>query len=238
MEQYRRTRNYLVLPLSCALAIVALIYGCTFPSANTPIPATQPSSEGTEDASPSTPSILEPPPSSATPTLPPPDQEQTVVDLANETGIGGSVQQKLAQVFTVNQDGYISHLALPLNCQPTAWLLIRIEDVSSGAPGGGVLGSQVVLGSELVRYQSGLYTSFPIIAFENPLPVSAGTSYAFTLETIAGDCSLHWGQPGDTYPGGRAYFQASDNPPGWWAITDPERDLAFQIFISDNPGNE
>jgi hypothetical protein len=233
MAYSSRNRSHLAVPLSIALAIAALVYGCSFPTTIPPTSETEVSTEVTEHVTSDTPSVSEPVPSTATPTLPPPNQEQTVIDRADETVVGGSPYQRLAQVFTVTQSGYLTHLALPINCQPTAWLTIRIEAASGGAPGGGVLGTQVVLGSELPFYQSGMYTSFTIIAFEDPPPVSAGELYAFTLETSGGDCGLHYGLPGDTYHGGSAFFEIADNPPGWREISNPERDLAFQIFISD-----
>lgn len=225
--------NPFMIRLSCALAFAAMVCGCTFPSTTTQPPVV------TEAMSANTPSVSHPPgssipPSTATPTLPPPNQEQRTIDRGIETVIGGEPNQRLAQVFTVTQSGYITHLALPINCQPTTWLTVRIEAASGSVPGGGVLGTQVVSGSELPFYQSGMYTSFIAIAFEDPPQVNTGELYAFTLETVAGDCDLHWGPEGDTYPGGAAYFELAENPPGWSEIIDPVRDLAFQIYISDS----
>jgi hypothetical protein len=120
-----------------------------------------------------------------------------------------------------------------LDCQPTASLSVRIEDASGGAPGGQVLGSQVVPGTELSSYQDGIPGHFSMIVFSQPPAVSAGASYAFVLETSGGDCGLQWGPPGDTYPDGSLFFEASGNPPGWLPVDNPVHDLAFQIYISD-----
>lgn len=224
MPYFRRSRNHLVIQPTIALAIAVLVYGCT-PTTTTPITSNTPS--GSE----SSPSSA--PPSTVTPTLQPPNQEQTAILRANQTVIGGSVQQKLAQVFTVTLSGHISHIALPLDCQSAAMLTIRIETASSGGPGGQVLASQVVPGTELSSLRNGTTGNFTIIAFTDPPPVSSGALYAFTLETYGGDCGFYWGPPGDTYPAGHAYFEALGNPPGWSELDDPERDLAFQIFIID-----
>jgi len=214
------------------------------PSAATPRPsstssASQLRSDATEAASASTPTISDSIPTSipsspASPGLQTADQEQIAIDMTNQTVVGGSVQQRFAQVFTVTQSGYITAVGLPMNCQPAARLLIRIEVASGGVPGGEVLASQEFLDSALPSYLVGTSIGFPMLEFSDPPPVSAGALYAFILETEDGDCNLHWGPQGDSYPGGAAYFEVSDNPPGWREILNPVRDLAFQIFISDS----
>lgn len=234
-----RTRNHTAIPLSLAFSIAALVCSCSFPSLGSSTPTTDVNSETPAAAPDNTPSVSTPDLSGSSsttmpPTLPPADQEQLTVDRADETALGGSVDQKFAQVFTVSQSGYISHIALPLNCQSTAWITLRIVDASGGVPGGAVLATQVVSGSELTLFRDGSITSFSVIALEGAPSVSAGAMYAFTLETYAGDCNLLWGPPGDTYSDGRAFFEVSDNPPGWREISNPERDLAFQIYISSS----
>jgi hypothetical protein len=231
-----RPRNNAAIPLFIAFSMGAFIYSCSFPTLASSTPDSVSNPEAEAAAPNSTPSFSAPLPSESPLTLPPPNQEQRTIDQGNETVVGGSPYQRLAQTFTVTQSGYLTYVALPINCQPTTWLTIRIESASGGAPTGGVIGTQVISGSDLPSYQRGLYTSFIPIAFEAPPPVSEGELYAFTLETYAGDCDLQWSPPGDTYPGGSAYFELSENPPGWREIIDPVRDLAFQIFISEvNP---
>lgn len=217
-----------------ALTIAASVTGCSFPAAAPAISETIPSTDAHDSTSSDTPIVPEPLPHSATPTQQPPDQEQTDVYRANQTVIGGSPQQKLAQVFVVSRSGYITHIALPLNCQPGAWLVIRIVAATGGVPGDEILASQVVSGSDLTSYGSRTSTEFSYIAFEGPPAVSEGETYAFTLEAIAGDCGLHWGPPGDSYSGGSAFFEVEDNPPGWTQLVDPIQDLAFKIYVADS----
>lgn len=79
---------------------------------------------------------------------------------------------------------------------------------------------------------------YNLVVFRPAAVVGEGIPYAFTLETEEGDCDVWWGPPGDSYPGGKAYFHETGNPPGWLAMSVPERDLAFQIFVADHVMDE
>lgn len=158
------------------------------------------------------------------------EAEQVNLDVAaGWTAVGASVQQQLAQSFEVARPGYISHVMLPMNCHPKADLRVTLEKTTGGKPDGTVLAYQ-----ELPGY---LFDTLPtpahgmrMIEISKPPLVGAGI-YAVTLRVKGkADCIVLPGPPGDPYPGGKAWFIALGNPPGWFELHD-DRDLAFQIFL-------
>jgi hypothetical protein len=175
-----------------------------------------------------------------TPTTLPPDQQQMTVDEASHGGLGGNVSQRLAQSFTISRNGFLTHLGLPMSCQPSAQVTIRIEDAPGGRPNGVVLAMEVVSGRMFISPvpQGGAGLHYNLVVFRPSPAVGQGIFYAFTLETEDGDCDVWWGPPGDPYPGGVAYFQETGNPPGWLELFAPQRDLAFQIFVADHVMDE
>ncbi|HRN62971.1 MAG TPA: hypothetical protein PLF73_10970, partial [Luteimonas sp.] len=146
--------------------------------------------------------------------------------------LGGSSAQRLAQVFAIARPGYLSHVMVPMSCQPDADVRVTIEKTTSGAPNGAMLAYEELRGRP--------YTSGPtpavgmrMIEFTRP-PLLGPGEYAVTL-AVKGkyDCGVYAGPHGDTYPGGAAYFIARPNPPVWIELFDAggTRDLAFQIYL-------
>ena len=166
---------------------------------------------------------------------PPPELEAEQVNIDAAGGwlaLGGSVQQQLAQSFEVVQAGHVSHLMLPMNCQPKADVRVTLEKTTGGMPNGSVLAYE-----ELPGY---LFDSVPtpalgmrMIEFSAPPLVGPGT-YAVTLRVKGKyDCGVVAGPHGDPYPAARAWFIALGNPPGWIELFDAAgtRDLAFQVYL-------
>ncbi len=163
------------------------------------------------------------------------NQEQVNIDTSFNTTVGGVPHQRWAQVFTPIRGGFLSHLALPMGCQPIATVHITIEETTGGMPNGTVLESLAVPGT--------IFTAFPtptvgmrLVEFNRPVRVESGTSYAFTLDTTGGDCVLWIGTSGDTYSGGAGFFESASNPPGWLPIGLPAGDMAFQVYTVDRWG--
>lgn len=163
---------------------------------------------------------------------PPPEMatEQVNQDTSMVLALGGSVDQRLAQAFVLVEKGYVSHLMLPMSCQPKAVVHVTIEKTTLGVPNGSVLAYEKVPGY--------LFTSHPtpavgmrMVEFTSPAFLGPGT-YAFTLTAKGGDCGVYVGPNGDTYAGGKGYFIAADNPPGWIELFDIGgiRDMAFQVY--------
>lgn len=159
-------------------------------------------------------------------------QEQVNLDTSQTFALGGSSDQKLAQTFNLTRSGFISHLTFAMNCQPVATVRIRIEETTAGVPNGSVVESLDVPGTVFTSLPTPA-VGFRLVEFPHPVRVSSGIDYAITLEAIGGDCGMYVGPAGSSYPGGRAYFDARPNPPGWIEFFGDDgafRDLAFQVF--------
>lgn len=158
------------------------------------------------------------------------DQEQVNVDTGITMALGGSDEQKLAQVFTANATGSLTHVTVPIMCEPSAVLRVGIETVRSGSPNGNVLAQEVLSGALFPSIVASPGVGFRIVQFPNPAYVSAGGRYAIVLEAFKSTCAVYRGPIGDTYLGGVAYFDARPNNPGWIPML-PAADLAFQTFV-------
>src|SRR5690606_13942522 len=47
--------------------------------------------------------------------------------------LGGSAEQQLAQAFELTRAGYVSHVMVPMSCQPKADVRVTIEKTTAGA---------------------------------------------------------------------------------------------------------
>ena len=154
--------------------------------------------------------------------------EQILMDANSNTGVGGQTGQRFAQVFELHDTGAVSHLMLPLGCQPQAVVRITLEATTQGVPSGTVLASKDVPGYVMDAYPTapGL-VGMRMIEFPRA-PVLVPGVYAFTVSTKGKyGCVIWYGPAGNSYHYGDAYFIANYNPPGW---TPLGRDLAFQVF--------
>jgi hypothetical protein len=159
------------------------------------------------------------------------EAEQVNVDTVGSLALGGSVDQRLAQAFTLNRAGVLSHVMLPLSCQPKAIVYATIEKTSAGVPNGSVLAYEKVPGYVFTSILTPA-PGFRMIEFTEPVKLGPG-QYAFTLTAKGGDCGIYAGPNGSTYPGGKGYFIANGNPPGWIELFDAGgvRDMAFQVYL-------
>src|SRR5690606_15660114 len=55
--------------------------------------------------------------------------EQPGINASSTLALGGASSQQLAQTFTLSTTGYLSHVMVPVTCQPTAGVLVTIEKV-------------------------------------------------------------------------------------------------------------
>lgn len=159
------------------------------------------------------------------------EAEQVNVDSSMLLSLGGIPRQWLAQSFTLLRSGELSHLTLPLSCQPRALVIITIEKLDGGLPSGSVLAYEEVPGFVFTTITTPA-VGFRIAEFSKPVRLDPG-EYAFTLRTKGGDCGIFVGPPGDSYWGGRGFFESASNPPGWIELFDAAgpRDMAFQVFM-------
>lgn len=161
--------------------------------------------------------------------------EQIAIDRTSGTGVGDAMNQEFAQVFTVYDTGYATHVMLPLNCltSPMPTLRVTIQQVRYGLPNGRVLASQDVPGYVMDTYPTSTNDlGLRMVRFDKPAKLSPGT-YAFTLSGMGGVCSLWYGPLGNPYTGGDAYMsnqpgRAPGIPKAW--NFPMGRDLTFQVF--------
>jgi len=167
------------------------------------------------------------------------DQEQPAI---NNTGgftlaIGGLSTEKLAQVFTASRNGFLTHVTMPLLCDPSATIVVSIQNVTStGLPGGATVASETIAGSTYPSYTPP-YSLLPaagmrLVEFKPSAIVKAGIQYAIVLKAV-GNCAILPAIDGDSYSGGHGYYDALPNPPGWVALssTSSYDDLPFQTFV-------
>jgi hypothetical protein len=145
------------------------------------------------------------------------DQEEVIVDMTvGGLAIGGPSDEKLAQTFTAAHTGCLTHITVPIGCDPTETLLVQIQQTTGGVPNGTVLLSETFAGSLFPGLSpSSVQGGFRIIEFKKPLFISAGTEYAIVLHAGFAGCGWFQGPLGDPYLRGHAYFDARPNPPGW-----------------------
>lgn len=153
------------------------------------------------------------------------DQQQLMV--ANTAGaLGGTnSMQKLAQVVTTGRAGMLVEVRLPVTCTPGSAMTVQIQGVTAaGAPDGNILST--------VSTQPGAAPtdgSFRAISLTSPLTLAVGAMFAIVaIGPATNSCAITFGPPGDTYPGGKSFFDARPNPPGWVENTS---DLPFQTVM-------
>ncbi len=161
------------------------------------------------------------------------DQQQPVIDITvGGLVIGGSSQQKLAQVVTAGMSGVLTEVRLPVACSATTDLLVEIQAVTAGRPNGVVLTTASVPGSALPPGDG-----FAGIFFTAPVFFSAQNQFAIVLSS-AGDCGIPQGPTGDSYPGGNLFFDARPNAAGVWVcvcdFAGAHFDIPFQTLMTSS----
>jgi len=158
------------------------------------------------------------------------DQEQVNVDPAFLFAIGGGSEQKLAQVFTAGRGGRLTHVTLPIGCQPTEVLRVSIQETTAGVPNGNILSDLSLPGTIFPPTAPSPGVGFRIVELRRRPRLLAGQQYAIVLEAGSVSCYVYPGPVGDSYPAGSGYFDARPNGPGWLPIL-PNNDLPFQTFM-------
>jgi hypothetical protein len=166
------------------------------------------------------------------------DQAQDRIVPAGETlALGGSSQQRLAQVLTVGRPGDLVGITLRVACADGG-IDVDVQGVAAdGRPDGTTVATGVMpAGTSPAPLQAGVWVW---VALRPALTVSAGDRVALVLSST-GTCASLNAPVGDTYPGGDAWFDARPNPAGQWVPldldegpVDPERpsDLPFRSWI-------
>lgn len=140
--------------------------------------------------------------------------------------VGGPSEQQLAQTFTLDRDGTLVGVYLPLSCA-SGQLELEIRSLDGDEPGATVLES-ASFAADVFIAEVAVFRRFPMSA----LAVSNGDRLALVLRNPTGSCGLAGGVEGDPYAGGEGFFDARPNPPGWRRLFgEGGSDLPFQIML-------
>lgn len=163
------------------------------------------------------------------------DQEQTSKDdTVGPLLIGGGLQE-LAQTFTAGVSAKLTHVTVPVQCTSGA-LIVELQGVTAtGEPDGIVAASASFAASLLPAFSAP--PSMRVFAFPNPAALTTGTTYALVLRNTTGFCGIFRGAFGDSYAGGKGYFDELPGPPGWLLLSPADgEDLPFQtLYDNANP---
>jgi len=159
------------------------------------------------------------------------DQEQPAIDAGELTlAIGGESEQKLAQTFTVGLAGRLAEVRFPIGCG-SGRLEVEIQGTTAtGEPDGSVLVRRSFRADALPGVVPATFVAFSL---PRRLEVAPGDVLAIVLSNATGSCGVASGPDGDSYPAGRAWFDARPNPPGWVPLSpgSAEDDLPFQTVV-------
>ncbi|MFN3958892.1 MAG: hypothetical protein ACK4NP_03155 [Parvularculaceae bacterium] len=168
------------------------------------------------------------------------DQSQTVIDSARGfIGIGGDVEQKLAQTFVAGVTGNLVAIRMPIVGCARGDLVIEVRRADpDGGPEGALLNT-TRFDPALVPVSGRALHEF---RFSAPVPIRASARYAFTLRMdplAPAYCNYAHSPLGtDLYPAGDLYYDSRPNPPGWVTSlsTGGQSDLAFETIVETGAG--
>lgn len=158
--------------------------------------------------------------------------EQILAETNTHAYIGAAYAYRFAQTFELHDTGELSHLMLPVACDPKVVLRVTIEEAPNGVPSGNIVAKQDVPGYVLDSVYTGSTVAMRMVEFTKPARLKPGM-YAFTLSTKgAGGCALWRAPVGVPY----AYYAYSSNAyssAGWQVLQDGSGNpqfLAFQVY--------
>ena len=156
------------------------------------------------------------------------DQQQSVIDYgAGSLAVGGSSDQKLAQVVTAGISGPLVAVDLPVQGS-TGDLSVEITAATRNGPERDLIAASVFNESNMPTAGTDGFSRF---AFESPVHVPAGTMFAIVLSS-SGSCTVAQGPEGNPYPGGDGYYDSRPNEPGVWVRLGTRSDLPFRTVVS------
>lgn len=151
-----------------------------------------------------------------------------IVTGAPTKAIGGSSEQKLAQTFTINHDGRLTGVFLPLDCS-SGELNVEIRNVTGGLPDTTLVSSNSFSADSLVTDVS----VFKLFSLPSSA-VTMGDQFALVLSNETGTCGISSGPIGNPYTDGEGFYDARPNAPSWVRFGDFDstaQDLAFQVLL-------
>lgn len=158
--------------------------------------------------------------------------EQVVTEVHDNTHVGTGAGRGIAQVFTLQDTGPVSHVVLPISCEPQSVLTVQIQGAANGSPDGTVYATQNVPGYVLDAVQYGNdIAAMRMIEFTRPVTLLPG-QYAFVLQMRGkGTCGLWRARRGYPYP---HFAWTRNGPAGRWHVqvdvAGHPQVLAFQVY--------
>jgi hypothetical protein len=140
----------------------------------------------------------------------------------------------LAQTFTSGRTGALDQVDVAVGRRAaSASLRVEIRPVSSGAPSGPALASEILPAASVPPFV--VPTPFVSVPLVPPVPVTAGVQYAIVVSSSSCgflNCYDQVFGPGAVYPGGAAYF-SHDAGATWGPIV--HYDLPFKTYVLKPP---
>lgn len=156
----------------------------------------------------------------------------------------GLPTQRIAQTLTIETNGKMVGVFLPIDCMYGAYstrgsgaVNVEIRDVDAGLPGPTVFDYALVGANYFDR--GGRFTFVPL---SGGLAVAPGQQFAIVLENGAGGCELSasapwiapWGAPLAAYAGGTSFFENSYTSGVWIPFNATgygADDIPFQLVL-------
>ena len=179
------------------------------------------------------------------------DQQQPGIDPSYPPlEVGGPMDKRLAQTFTVGIEGVFQEVHLPVQCE-SGVLLIEIFSLDGdvpAAPSTGLWDRGLMEASSLPPMDPPVFRSIPME--ELPIPPGAtvatggvfippvGTRLSMVISNPTGTCTVARGVAVDPYTRGNGYFDERPLPRGWVPFTgnvEPSDDLPFKTVMEGNP---
>ena len=132
--------------------------------------------------------------------------QPVIITSASTQAIGGSSEQKLAQTLTINHDGTLTGVFLPLDCS-SGELSVEIRNVAGSLPDTTVVSSNSFPADSLVTNIS-VFKLFKLPA----TTVSTGDQLALVLSNESGMCGISSGPVGNPYRDGEGFYDARPKP--------------------------
>lgn len=169
------------------------------------------------------------------------DQEQPEMDCTSvgDLTLGGPFDQRLAQVFTAGQTGFLVAVELGVECRndegiPAGTITLDITAAEGGMPAV-VLRTTTFDAAAFPEYwPSDWPPYFRRLTLATPVPVIVGTQYALTLRLTTSTptvCGVIAGPEGDPYPGGESWYE--DIGTWGWVSAGPRNDLPFRALMQE-----
>jgi len=174
------------------------------------------------------------------------DQQQPEVERPPQTNyvIGGTSDQRLAQVVTAGFAGNLVQIGAPVICGTGSDLILEIRNVvidTDGryAPGTTIRNKTIISGDRLPIFSDPNNPDYRLLNLGMPVSIRTGEMFAFTLNSD-GACGIPKAPKGDLYSGGDAWITNIPFLPDDWHPLHLNKgqydlDLPFETWMEVNP---